>query len=151
MSKSSKKALALAVLCAVSSINMVSHVSAEEVSETESQQVANVETGSREEVQSHQLAGIIVEGDKDVLIGGFAKRKSEVGILGNMDVKKTPFTKVNLTEKAINSFATPGESLSSALLNIPSIKSASSTMYNDVNIRGTRVNGYQFYIKADVR
>lgn len=148
MSKSSKKALALAVLCAVSSINMVSHVSAEEVSETESQQVANVETGSREEVQSHQLAGIIVEGDKDVLIGGFAKRKSEVGILGNMDVKKTPFTKVNLTEKAINSFATPGESLSSALLNIPSIKSASSTMYNDVNIRGTRVNGYQFYING---
>lgn len=51
MSKSSKKALALAVLCAVSSMNVVSYASAEEAVEAESQpQAAQVETNVGEEV-----------------------------------------------------------------------------------------------------
>ena len=49
MSKSSKKALALAVLCAVSSMGFVCSASAEEV--------------SGEDMQTHQLAGITVEGE----------------------------------------------------------------------------------------
>ena len=53
MSKSSKKALALAVLCAVSSMNMVNYASAEEAVEAESQpQVAQLETAAGEEVQT---------------------------------------------------------------------------------------------------
>ena len=99
--------------------------------------------------QQYELQGIVVEGESEGdLPGGFAKQCSNVGILGNKEIMDTPFTKVNLSEKAINSFATPGEGISSALLNVPSVKSASSTMYNDVNIRGSRVNGYQFYLNG---
>lgn len=85
MSKSSKKALALAVLCAVSSMGFVCSASAEEV--------------SGEDMQTHQLAGITVEGDKDVLPGGFASKKGTMGILGDKDIMDVPFSEVTLTEK----------------------------------------------------
>lgn len=50
MSKSKKKALALAVLCAVSSMSVVSYASAEEAAGAESQQAAQVEAAAGEEV-----------------------------------------------------------------------------------------------------
>ena len=78
MLKSKKKALALAVLCAVSSMGFMSYASAEEPAEPDStaQSVSTQADGSGEAVQTHQLAGITVEGDKDVLPGGMVKHKS---------------------------------------------------------------------------
>ncbi len=80
-----KKSLAAAVLCAVASVGFVVGASAEEV--------------DSEKVMEHQLKGIIVEGDADVLPGGFASTKSTMGILGDKNVMDTPFSQVNITQK----------------------------------------------------
>ena len=118
----------MSVLCAVAGVGFVMSASAADLH------------GNLDEV--------VVEGSKDVLPGGYTLKTSSVGIIGDKPISDTPFTKVNLSNKSVTSFEVPGEGLSSALMNVPSIKSASSTMYNDVNIRGQRVNGYQFYING---
>ena len=125
-----KKALVMSVLCAVASVGFVMSASA------------------AEQTMHGNLDEVVVEGSKDVLPGGYTLKTSSVGIIGDKPISDTPFTKVNLSNKSVTSFEVPGEGLSSALMNVPSIKSASSTMYNDVNIRGQRVNGYQFYING---
>lgn len=126
---SKKKQLAMAVLAAVASVGFVVSASAEET-------------------MTHEVDPVIVIGRTDLQAGGFVNTSTEVGILGNKEIIDTPFTKVHLSEKAINSFDVPGEGISSALMNVASVRSASTTMYNDVNIRGTRVNGYQFYVNG---
>lgn len=122
-----KKKSALSVLMAIASVGFAVGASAEE---------------------NYKFSPVIVEGNADVNAGGFVKTNSEVGIMGSKEIIETPFTKVNLSNKAINAFDVPGEGLSSALMNVASVRSASTTMYNDVNIRGTRVNGYQFYVNG---
>ena len=125
-----KKALAMSVLCAIASVGFV------------------VSASAAEQTMHGNLDEVVVEGSKDALPGGYTLKTSSVGIIGDKPISDTPFTKVNLSNKSVTSFEVPGEGLSSALMNVPSIKSASSTMYNDVNIRGQRVNGYQFYING---
>ena len=127
--KKYRQYLTAAVLCGLTSVGFVA-------------------TAQAEETANHELQEVVVEASKEAYPGGFIQAGAQVGILGERAIMDTPFTKVNLTEKTINAFDVPGEALSSALLNVPSIRSASSTMYNDVNIRGTRVNGYQFYING---
>lgn len=88
-----KKSLAVSVLCAVASVGFVVGASAEKV--------------DSEKVMEHQLKGIIVEGDADVLPGGFASTKSTMGILGDKNVMDTPFSQVNITQKTIETFGGP--------------------------------------------
>ncbi len=149
MSKSSKKALALAVLCAVSSMNMVNYASAEEAVEAESQpQVAQLETAAGEEVQTHQLAGITVEGDKDVLPGGFVKGKAEVGLMGSQDIMSAPMTVSNLSNKTITVFSSPSGGLSDALSLDPSVRTDRTGTYTDISIRGIYQSGHSYYING---
>lgn len=100
------------------------------------------------DIAQYKLGELVVEADRDTMPGGFVKNSSDVGILGEKTIMETPFSKVNLSEKAITAFETPGEGLTSALLNIPSVRSASTPMYNDFYIRGSRITGYQMYINA---
>lgn len=134
MSKSSKKALALAVLCAVSSMGFVCSASAEEV--------------SGEDMQTHQLAGITVEGDKDILPGGFASKKGTMGILGDKDIMDVPFSEVTLTEKSIETFGGPNQPLQSVLVNNPAIRVEGTTLHNDISIRGLKSTGTSFYLNG---
>lgn len=124
-----QKQLAVAVLATIASVGFIMPASAEKMTTTE-------------------MPTVIVQAQADVQAAGFVKTTSEVGIMGSKEIMETPFTKVNLSNKAVNAFDVPGEGLSSALMNVASVRSASTTMYNDVNIRGTRVNGYQFYING---
>ena len=50
------------------------------------------------------VAGITVEGDKDVLPGGYIAVKDRVGILGEIAAIDVPFTQKQYTEKTITDF-----------------------------------------------
>ena len=159
MSKSSKKALALAVLCAVSSMNMVNYASAEEAVEAESQpQVAQLETAAGEEVQTKgtsdaespvfALDTMLVEGQRENLPGDFVSREGNLGRLGNKDVMDVPFTATNFSQKTIERFNDPSAALTNVLINTPSVKSSSYTLYNDFSIRGIGLTGYNLYVNG---
>lgn len=108
----------------------------------------NAAENSEQQLDKYSMNEVVISGSKDVMPGGFAKITSNVGIMGEKTIMETPFAKTNLSEKAITSFETPGEGLTSALINIPSVRSASSTMYNDFWIRGSRITGYQMYVNG---
>ena len=130
MLKSKKKALAMSVLCAVASVGFVAGVSAEET-------------------MKHELAPVIVEADADVLPGGYVSAKGTTGLLGEKNVMDVPFQQTNLTEKTIQQFAaTPSEQSTNVLVNVPSIRTCGSTLYNDFSIRGQNANAYQMRING---
>lgn len=112
-----KRMLALAVMSTVFSVGFVMS--------------ANAAENADQKLSQYSVDEVIVEGSRDLLPGGFVKSTSNVGIMGKKSIMETPFTKANLSEKAITAFETPGEGLTSALLNVPSVRSASSPMYND--------------------
>ena len=150
MLKSKKKALALAVLCAVSSMGFMSYASAEELAEPDStaQSVSTQADGSGEAVQTHQLAGITVEGDKDVLPGGMLNSSGNIGFLGTQDVMDTPFAVTNINEKAIKTFASPYYGISDALSLSPSVRADRGGTYTDISIRGIYQSGHSFYVNG---
>lgn len=129
-----KKSLIASVLCAVTSVGFVVGASAEEV--------------DSEKVMEHQLKGIIVEGDADVLPGGFASTKSTMGILGDKNVMDTPFSQVNITQKTIETFGGPNQPLQSVLVNNPAVRVEGTTLHNDFSIRGLKSTGTSTYLNG---
>lgn len=129
-----KKSLIASVLCAVTSVGFVVGASAEKV--------------DSEKVMEHQLKGIIVEGDADVLPGGFASTKSTMGILGDKNVMDTPFSQVNITQKTIETFGGPNQPLQSVLVNNPAVRVEGTTLHNDISIRGLKSTGTSMYLNG---
>ncbi len=101
-----------------------------------------------EAVPSYTLDGITVEGEGDAYYGGNVARSSAGNLLGEKDVMDNPFTTVTLTEKTIEDYSDPSQPISSILINDPSVRTSSSTMYNDFSIRGLNLNGYQMYLNG---
>lgn len=108
----------------------------------------NESEAAKEDSIEYKLPQVVVTASRDTLPGGYVESSAKIGILGDIDIMDAPFTQRAFTEKTIQNFSVPGESISSVLMLSPSVRSASSTMYNDVNIRGFRINGYQFYING---
>ena len=134
MFSSKKKALAMSVLCAIASVGFVISASAAETSD--------------KETMSHNLDEMVVEGDKDVLPGGYVSKDSTLGILGNKDVMDTPFSQVNLTQKTIETFGGPNQPLQSVLVNNPAIRVVGTTLHNDFSIRGLKSTGTSIYVNG---
>ena len=125
-----KKALVMSVLCAIASVGFVMSASAEEAMQ-----------GNLDEV--------VVEGSRDVLPGGMVAKTGSVGILGAKNVMDVPFQQVNVTEEAVERFgADPSQGSTAILVNVPSIRTSSSTIYNDFSIRGQSANSYQFRVNG---
>lgn len=82
-----KKALVMSVLCAVASVGFVMSASAEET-------------------MSGKLNEVVVEGEKDVLPGGFVASEDRVGILGSVDVVDVPFTQKSILKKLLKILVT---------------------------------------------
>lgn len=81
--------------------------------------------------------------------GGYQNVNGVVGVLGVKNVMDTPFQQTNLSQKSIDTFAAnPSEQSVSVLINVPSIRSAGNTLYNDFSIRGQNANAYQFRING---
>ena len=135
MFSSKKKALAMSVLCAVASVGFVISASAAETSD--------------KETMSHNLNEMVVEGDKDVLPGGFVAAHDRVGILGDIAAIDVPFTQKQYTEKTIETFYDPNQPLNGVLANNPSIRIGSpSPMYTDFSMRGVNMNAAHYYING---
>lgn len=95
------------------------------------------------------LDPVFVTAERDVQAGGYVYENSRVGLLGTEDVMKVPFTQVSVTEKAINDYATPALPLQQVLLNIPAVRSSSSSpMYSDFSVRGVGMNGTHMYFNG---
>lgn len=95
------------------------------------------------------LDPVFVTAERDVQAGGYVYTKSRVGLLGTADVMKVPFTQVSVTEKAIQDYATPALPLQQVLVNIPAVRSSSSSpMYSDFSVRGVGMNGTHMYFNG---
>ena len=104
---------------------------------------------SAEELMKQDLEEVIVEAERGSLPGGFIKAQGQVGLIGEKKVMDTPFQQTNLTEKTINIFgANPSEASTAILVNVPAIRSAGSTVYNDYSIRGQNASAYQFRVNG---
>lgn len=134
MFSSKKKALAMSVLCAIASVGFVISASAAETSD--------------KETMTSNLDELVVEGDRDVLPGGYVSKDSTLGILGNKDVMDTPFSQVNLTQKTIETFGGPNQPLQSVLVNNPAIRVEGTTLHNDISIRGLKSTGTSMYLNG---
>lgn len=86
---------------------------------------------------TYTLDEIIVEGDRDheitqQLSGGYENKSGSVGILGTKDIMETPFQQNNISQKSISTFAAnPSEQSTSVLVNVPAVRTAGNTLYND--------------------
>lgn len=76
------------------------------------------------------------------------QRTGTTGFFGEKDVMDVPFTQTNITNKAIAMFDDGTSPLPNALLMSPSVRTSSSTMYNDFSIRGFAMNAYQFKVNG---
>lgn len=157
MLKSKKKALALAVLCAVSSMGFMSYACAEEPAEPDStaQSVSTQAEGSlnkgTEQTENRPIFALdtmVVEGQRETLPGDFVSREGNLGRLGNRNIMDVPFTQTNFSEKTLEKFNDPSAALTNVLINTPSVKSSSYTLYNDFSIRGIGLTGYNLYVNG---
>ena len=124
-----KKALVMSVLCAIASVGFVMSASAE-----------NVVHGNLDE--------IVVEGSRDKMPGEMVNAKGSVGLLGEKDVMKTPFSVTNVAQKTMDLFLGPNEPLDKALVGVPSVRASGSVLHGDFSVRGFRTNGTAMYVNG---
>lgn len=102
-----------------------------------------------EEKEASLTEEIVVEARKYEIPGNFVDVKGNVGFLGTKDLMEVPFQQSNLTEKTLETFqGDPSQGSTSILVNAPSIRTNSSTLYHDFSIRGQKADAYQFRING---
>jgi len=109
--------------------------------------VAHAEEEAKKPLYS--LDTILVESSHLTYPGGYINKKARYGILGYKDVLDIPYTQLSLTGKSIETFASPSSTLNDVLINVPSIRSStSSPMYTDFSMRGINMNGNHMYLNG---
>lgn len=107
-------------------------------------------TVSAEEPAVTQLAEVVVIGDRnkerEVLPGDFVYTKSQTGFLSGKNTLDVPFTQMNFTEKAMDTFTGPDKPMDALLANSPSVRQSGSILHGDFFFRGLRTNGTNFYV-----
>lgn len=138
-----RKKLTTAVLLAFMSMGLAGTGQAAEMEKAASEEK---ETAASEEAVGHQIDETVVTADRHNR--GFAARRGSVGILGQQDTMKTPFTVTNITEETVRSFSDPSQPLDSILAQSPSIRQSGSILHNDFTFRGFRANGTSTYVNG---
>ena len=138
-----RKKLTTAVLAAFMSMGLAGTGQAAEV---EKAAAGEKEDAAVEEAVEHQIDETVVTADRHNR--GFAARRGSVGILGQQDTMKTPFTVTNITEETVRSFSDPSQPLDSILAQSPSIRQSGSILHNDFTFRGFRANGTSTYVNG---
>lgn len=108
-------------------------------------------SGGVVQAADYNLDTIYVEGerDKDLKpLGSMAYETQNVGLLGQKDALDTPFTSMTINAKEASYFASPARTLTDVLTLNPSVRNSSSSMYNDISIRGFNLNGHQMYVNG---
>lgn len=104
-----------------------------------------------------ELNEVIVEADRwrqggnesvRIPLGIVADQVQNVGILGEKDTLETPFTSMTLTRKDLEYFGSPQKGVTDLLTLNPSVRDSSTSLYNDLSIRGLRLNGHQMYLNG---
>ena len=106
------------------------------------------ESAADAEMDQSNLGETVVTAARQDGKGTFVTRRGSVGFLGSKDTMDVPFTTTNITQKAITQFDDGANPLPNALLMSPSVRTSTSTMYNDYSIRGFQMNAYQFKVNG---
>ena len=104
-----------------------------------------------EALDSYELAPVDVEGQRPAAEeeeNALVSSTGGTGFLGTKDVMDVPFRQTNITQKAISQYDDGANPLPNALLMSPSVRTSTSTMYNDYSIRGFQMNAYQFKVNG---
>lgn len=99
-----------------------------------------------EKVSDFGDENVTVYGDEEK--DGFVAETGSVGILGNKDTMKVPFTTTNIAETTVEDFGNPSQPLDSVLAGSPSIRGTGSILHNDFQLRGFRANGSSSYVNG---
>lgn len=96
------------------------------------------------------LEGIVVTDvrDRGILPGGYSDMNGSVGILGDTNVMKVPFSQMNYTSKLMETFGASAQPIDTVLRTNPSIRSAGSVWHSDFTIRGVRSNGTSMFLNG---
>ena len=104
---------------------------------------------SAETIETFNLDEMIVESSrnhKTPLPGGFNNDSSRVGLLGETEVIKAPFTVQSITEDTVSKMAMPNQDLDTVLSNVPAIRTGTSPIKTDFSIRGVCTNAASYYV-----
>ena len=115
--------------------------------------------GNSAEAQVYNLNPITVNGDRyrvdasvseeeesHWLPGNYERDETHVGILGDKDVMKVPYTTASFTQKAVDQFAPPNGTVQEVLANVPSVRIGTSPIKTDFSVRGMLANGSAMYL-----
>lgn len=104
---------------------------------------------SAETIETFNLDEMVVESSrnhKTPLPGGFNNDSSRVGLLGETEVIKAPFTVQSITEDTVSKMAMPNQDLDTVLSNVPAIRTGTSPIKTDFSIRGVYTNASAYYV-----
>lgn len=104
---------------------------------------------SAETIETFNLDEMVVESSrnhKTPLPGGFNNDSSRVGLLGETEVIKAPFTVQSITEDTVSKMAMPNQDLDTVLSNVPAIRTGTSPIKTDFTIRGVCTNAASYYV-----
>ena len=104
---------------------------------------------SAETIESFNLDEMVVESSrnhKTPLPGGFNNDSSRVGLLGETEVIKAPFTVQSITEDTVSKMAMPNQDLDTVLSNVPAIRTGTSPIKTDFSIRGIATNASAYLV-----
>lgn len=79
-------------------------------------------------------------------LGVVADQEQSAGLLGSKDALDTPFTSMTTTRQSLDYFGTPAKGPTDMLSLNPSVRDSSSSLYNDISIRGFKINGHGMYL-----
>lgn len=108
-------------------------------------------TGIIADAATYSMDEIVVEGQRNEElkpIGSLAYSTQNVGLLGQKDTLDTPFSSTTINAEQASYFASPARTLTDILTLNPSVRNSSSSMYNDISIRGFNLNGHQMYVNG---
>lgn len=95
--------------------------------------------------------GLLTEVDSTSVVkplGVVADQEQSAGLLGAKDALDTPFTSMTTTRQSLDYFGTPAKGPTDMLSLNPSVRDSSSSLYNDISIRGFKINGHGMYLNG---
>lgn len=108
---------------------------------------------SVEASEVYTLPGITVtagylEYEQPALPGGFINEKATVGMLGNADIMKVPFSVSNINANTMAAYASPASGVTDTLAFNPSVRTSAGGTNNNVSIRGIAQTGRSMYVNG---
>lgn len=101
-----------------------------------------------EPLHSYELKKIVVESDRErsYYPGKMVVRESAAGPMGNVDFMELPVNALSIGQKSIESNKFPGNTLARVATLDPGVVDKGNKTYNDLLIRGYRINGHDYLI-----